>query len=390
VTNELDYWTNIFEESEGKMLPENFKLIKAHTRKLKASNMRERTIVNHLQALTQFSTWCKVPFTELSDEDMLNYCEWLDRFTFTFKGKPKKYTEGTKYMRLATVKAFLNRINKETAESITIRQQHNRKLPEDLLTREDIEALLNACHTARDRALIATLYESGARKGELLGTLLKHVQFDENGAIVTFPEGKTGARRIRLVFASSFLREWLGVHPTKQNRESPLFCSLKEPYPIISDTGLHDQLIKIAKRARVEKRVNAHSFRHARATHLAEHLTEQQLKKYLGWTEGSNMASIYVHLSGKDIDNAILKLNGIQIDETHADGLKVGRCPRCKEINPENFSYCGKCGMPLNETSSTKIESDKSAVLLGVLSQLEKTNPGTLSSFLDALNNINH
>jgi integrase/recombinase XerD len=54
------------------------------------------------------------------------------------------------------------------------------------------------------------------------------------------------------------------------------------------------------------------------------------------------MASIYVHLSGKDIDNAILKLEGIQIDETHANGLKVGRCPGCKEINSEHFSYCGK------------------------------------------------
>jgi len=152
------------------------------------------------------------------------------------------------------------------------------------------------------------------------------------------------------------------VHPRKNNRESPLFCSLREPFDLISETGLSYQLRKIAKRAGIEKRVNPHSFRHARATHLAEHLTEQQMKKYLGWTEGSNMAAIYVHLSGKDMDAAILKMNGIKIDDTHADGLRVGRCPRCKELNPETSLYCGKCGLPLKEDSIREIDENKSAL----------------------------
>jgi integrase len=387
MTNELDYWTNIFEESKGKMLPENFISIKMHIRKLKASNMRERTIVNHLQALTQFAVWCKVPFTELSEDRILDYCDWLDKVTFAYNGNPKKYTDGTKYMRLSTVRAFLKNVNKVASEAITVRQKYNRKLPEDLLTKEDIEALLNACHTARDRALIATLYESGARKGELLGIRLKNVIFDENGSSVTMPDGKTGARRIRLVFAASFLREWIEVHPTKTNRESPLFCSLREPYPIISNTGLHDQLIKIAKRAGVNKRVNAHSFRHARATHLAEHLTEQQLKKYLGWTEDSSMAAIYVHLSGKDIDNAILRMNGIKIDDTHADGLKVGRCPRCKELNPEASSYCGKCGLPLKESSVQEIDEGKSMLNVDIM-KMALSDPAILEQLAEKVSKL--
>ena len=387
MTNDLDYWTKAFEESEGKILPENFKLIKTHIRKHRASNMRDRTIVNHLLALIQFGTWCKVPVMELNGEDILNYCESLDRLTFTFKGKPKKYSDATKITRLVIVKAFLRKINKEAAESITIKQNHARKLPEDLLTREDIEALLNASYTARDRALIAMLYESGARKGELLGVLLKNVTFDENGTMITFPDGKTGARRIRLVFASSFLREWLEVHPTKKNRESPLFCSLREPFDIISDTGLSYQLRKIAKRAGIEKRVNPHSFRHSRATHLAEHLTEQQLKNYLGWTASSSMAAIYVHLSGKDIDNAILKMNGIEIDDTHTDGLKVGRCPRCKELNPETSQYCGKCGLPLTEITTKEIDKDKTIMSIDAM-KIALSDPIILEQLAERLREV--
>ena len=343
---------------------------------MKASKMREQTIVNHYGALIQFGKWCKIPFASLSENDMLDYSEWLDEVKYEVKyrdhkpTKLKKYSDGTKYSKLATIKAFLRAINKDATSAITIKPSSTKKLPEDLLTKEDIEALLDNCPTARDRALIAFLYESGARKGEMFSIRLKHVQFDENGTVVTIPDGKTGARRIRLIFATSYLREWTELHPCKRDRDHVLFCAIREPYPVLSDSGLRNQLTYIADKAGIKKRVNAHSFRHARATHLAEHLTEQQLKKYLGWTEGSNMASIYVHLSGKDIDNAILKMNGILIDDTHTDGLKVGRCPRCHEINPENGMFCYKCGLPLTQEAVTTVASIKSDYMQ--LSDLEE------------------
>jgi integrase len=352
------------------MLPENFKAIKGHIRKMNAANMRETTVVNHIKSLIQFGTWCPVLFSSLDEEAMLDYRDFIDRVTFESKGEQKKYKESSKYMKLATVKAFLQKINKSAANALTMKPAHNRKLPEDLLTREEVEALINACQNARDRAMISCFYESGARKGELLGTLIKHIQFDDNGSVVTFPDGKTGARRVRLVFSSSYLREWLEVHPNKHDRESPVFCSFRTPFNVISTTGLTEQLDRIAHKAGITKKIHPHAFRHARATHLAEHLTEQQLKKYLGWTEGSRMAAVYVHLSGKDLDDAILKLNGIQIDDTHTDGLKVGRCPRCHEINPENAKFCYKCGLPLTQEAVTTVESIKTDYMQ--LSDLEE------------------
>lgn len=113
----------------------------------------------------------------------------------------------------------------------------------------------------RDKALISTFYESGARRGKLNSTQIKHIQFDENGAVLTLPKGKTGARRIRLVFAESYLRQWLDCHPTKQVRKSPLFVSFRKPYPKLSDMGLYKQLQRVADRANVKKKVNPHSWR---------------------------------------------------------------------------------------------------------------------------------
>ena len=69
------------------------------------------------------------------------------------------------------------------------------------------------------------------------------------------------------------------------------------------------------------------------------------------------MASIYVHLSGRDVDNAILELYGIKDNrDTKEDTtLQPRNCDRCKEINPPTSEYCKRCGMPLTKQAITKI-----------------------------------
>lgn len=352
---------------------DNYLSIKRYLRKIKNETTSEATLRNHYVALNVFVKWCDKSFVELNEDDIYDYFDYLEDHTYGTKGKVKHYSESSTYIYKMVLKKFLRIIEKEDlSKLIKCKNPSTKKLPEDILSKEDIENLLNAAQTPRDKALIAALYESGARKGELLSVRLKHIVFDENGCIVTLPQGKTGARRIRLVFAASYLRQWLEGHPTKDNRESYLFVSLRSPYPLISNTSLKEDLDRIAERAGIKKRVNPHAFRHARATHLAEHLTEQQMKNYLGWTESSSMASVYVHLSGKDIDDAILKMNGIITDETHVDGLKVGRCPRCKELNSESSMYCGRCGLPLREgaeKSVTTVNKEMEDMLLKVLTE---------------------
>jgi site-specific recombinase XerD len=65
------------------------------------------------------------------------------------------------------------------------------------------------------------------------------------------------------------------------------------------------------KKAGLNKRVYTHLLRHTRATELASILTEAQMKELLGWTQSSDMPSVYVHLSGRDVDSAFLKAHGI-------------------------------------------------------------------------------
>ena len=70
----------------------------------------------------------------------------------------------------------------------------------------------------------------------------------------------------------------------------------------------------LSTRAGIRKKTNPHSSRHARASHLADHLTEAQTKEFIGWAQSSDMASVYVHLSGRDVDDAVLKVYGLKQD----------------------------------------------------------------------------
>ena len=49
------------------------------------------------------------------------------------------------------------------------------KLPDDILTQEEIRSLISAARTDRDRAFISMLYESGCRIGELLNLHIRQV-----------------------------------------------------------------------------------------------------------------------------------------------------------------------------------------------------------------------
>ena len=114
-------------------------------------------------------------------------------------------------------------------------------------------------------------------------------------------------------------------------------------------------LRKLAEKARVK--INPHAFRHARATHLASKLTEAQMKELFGWVQSSDMASVYVHLSGRDVDNALLRLHGLTKDKEDKDRVMNLRiCPRCGEKNDPVSNFCKRCASPLDSKVAIELE----------------------------------
>ncbi len=239
----------------------------------------------------------------------------------------------------------------ELVDWISIKMsKRNHKLPSDLLTKDDIKRLVDAANNIRDKALIMTLYEGGLRIGELLNMKIKDVEFNGYGAKIKV-NGKTGERVLLLISSTSLLASWLECHPFREDRDAYLWLGINASNyrKQLKYSAIRSNLVKIAKRAGLKKRVNPHIFRHSRATELAKHLTEAQMCVYFGWEIGSSkMPGVYVHLSMKDIEDAILKIHGKkQVEEPNE--LTDKTCPRCKQVNSSISKYCSTCGLLLDE-----------------------------------------
>jgi len=313
--------------------------------------------------LIYFADFVKKPFKEVKREDIESFFEryayYSKNYNITFARVIKPffkwlygYGEKDGYPEVVD---WIYCGNKE---------KNNKKLP-NILTMEEIRKMIDVCDNLRDRALIAVLYESGCRASEILDSKIGDLHFDDYGAYLVV-DGKTGSRRIRLVSSVTDLKAWLNVHPKKDDANASLFCALTKNNKgnPLGDSSLDFIVQQIAKKAGISKRVYPHLFRHTRATHLAKHLTEQELKIFFGWTMGSDMPSTYVHLSGKDIEQKILQLSGIVPKEKEgAPIIPTVYCLKCHEKNSVGDRFCKRCGeeLPSKETIE-KIEAVKQVV----------------------------
>jgi len=158
------------------------------------------------------------------------------------------------------------------------------KLPEELLTKVEIERMTEAARTPRNRAFVSVLYESGLRIGEMLSLKIKNVQLEEHGTILTV-NGKNGIRRVRITSSFQKLANWMKIHPFREDPNSPLWISLRTRNrdKTLKGKTVNALLKDLAKKAGIEKRIYPHLFRHSRAVHLSKYLTEAQMKELFGW-----------------------------------------------------------------------------------------------------------
>lgn len=228
----------------------------------------------------------------------------------------------------------------------------------------------------RDKAFIFVLYESGCRIGEILTLRMKDLEFDEYGAFLNV-NGKTGSRRVRIIKSVPLLNIWLNCNKYSKNPDAPLWVKLNDPKMEFMTCHAFRSLLKnVVRKAGINKRIYPHLFRHSRATHLASQISESLLKQHMGWTQSSNMTATYVHLSGQELDKALLKASGVQIsDKSKEDKLNIIHCPRCRNDNSAGSKYCFSCGFCFDLKIAIEIDETKKKVneLLDTLVKIQRS-----------------
>jgi integrase/recombinase XerD len=325
---------------------------------LAAEGIKELRLAKYAQTLALLSAKLQKPFEDCAKDDITTLVRSIEK---------SDKSEWTKHDYKVALKRFFQWLrNTEEGEYPpevswirTGFKGRHKVLPSQLLTMQEITKLANAASNPRDKALVQVLYESGCRVGEILSLTIKQTSTDEYGCILIV-KGKTGMRRVRIIASAPALTQWIENHPDKDNQDAPLWVGLwtRNLGQALDYNAVRIQMKKLAKKAGIKKHIYPHLFRHTRASNLAGVLTESQLKEHFGWTQGSDMASVYVHLSGRDVDKALLKANGIEIagEEAEEEKFRVRVCLRCKEKNSPGSSFCRRCGSPLSLQTAIELQ----------------------------------
>jgi integrase/recombinase XerD len=126
-------------------------------------------------------------FEELTRDDVISAVAQIER---------SDLKTWVKYDYEYFMKTLLTFLGREEAIS-WLKIKTPRRVPDDVLTVEEVERMIATCENARDRALIAMLFEAGTRIAEVGNLRIGDLEFDRIGAIAKVT-GKTGFRPLHL------------------------------------------------------------------------------------------------------------------------------------------------------------------------------------------------
>ena len=358
-----DYISEYLEKAE--ITEKNKTAIRSFLDFCKARGLSNSRILKYCYNLTTLAKLLGKDFESASKEDMVSLVAKIERSDYSEKTKVSFRVILKRFMKWLRESQGMELGKREYPKEVewisTTLDRSKLKVKSEILSPEEVAKLANCAKNLRDRALVLVLYESGARIGELLNLKIKDIEFDKYGCLLNL-FGKTGFRKVRIVASTPALNQWLQVHPKKEDRESYLFCQIqkgKEGKQMSHEYVLR-ALKEMAEKAGIQKPVNPHAFRHARATFLAQHLTESEMSRFFGWVLGSKQTATYVHLSMRDLDDKLLSIYGLQEKkEEEMEKMRTVKCPRCGIENDYASQFCTGCGLPLTQESILKVERER-------------------------------
>jgi site-specific recombinase XerD len=157
---------------------------------------------------------------------------------------------------------------------------------------------------ARNRALLAVLYDAGLRVSEALALQPHDVDDLGDGARLHVRCGKGGKQRVAVLRpeGAAALRAWIAARPAG----GPLFCA-QDGAPL-STSAIRKLLPRIARRAGVSQRVHAHGFRHSHAISLLDAgVPVPYIQRQLGHASLATTETYFSNISPRAVEAAVLK-----------------------------------------------------------------------------------
>jgi integrase/recombinase XerD len=209
--------------------------------------------------------------------------------------KEQNISPSQQNQRISAIKFYFERVLHREKEYYTIdRPRKERKLP-DVLSKEEIAAMIRSTENKKHKCLIAVIYSCGLRRSEAINLRIDDIDSKRMQVKIRGAKGRKD-RYVPLAGKTlTYLKEYY------KNDRPKVFLFEGNPEEKCSATSIYNVIKNTAKKAGICKRVYQHILRHSFATHNLEQGMDLRFIQELLGHESSKTIEIYTHVSQKDL-----------------------------------------------------------------------------------------
>lgn len=251
-------------------------------------NLREATIQLYCSNVSYFLRVTGKPVSSLTLED-------ADAF-LTAKRLEGRSPETHNHYRSA-IKFFYKRVLKVMWDDDEVpAMKRERNLPA-VLSRQEINAVIDATPNLKHKAIISTMYSSGLRVSEVI-----HLHYDDiSRTNMTIHVRETKGRIDRYTILSSKNLDILTEYWYQCGRPKGILFPSSWTGGYLDINGVNQFFKESARRAGITRRVSSHTCRHSFASHLFEDgIDIKYIQSLLGHVDPRS-TEVYLHVSSKTL-----------------------------------------------------------------------------------------
>lgn len=224
---------------------------------LKLRGFSQCTIDNYVENVAQLSRYFNTSPDNLNHEHIIKYLLHLR--------DERKLQVRSINLQFYSLRGFYKDFRKRPEVMENLKRMKEPIFVPVILSREEIQLMLDNATNSKIRAIIALMYSSGLRLTEC--SLLKIHDFDKGRMLIHIKNAKGGKERYAVysTTAQTYLRQYYREYKPKDY----LFEGQKEG-TALSRRRYQDYIVETARRAGITKKVSPHTMRHSFATHLLE------------------------------------------------------------------------------------------------------------------------
>jgi len=331
--------------------------------------LKKNSIELYSCRLRQFEVWREKlgkDYAQLDQADLSAFLVSLQEQGLSASSRLTSVTAVKAYMRwLLTGAAKNGQLKGPLPEAVAYLEvkQDQKKKPDVLVTPELMNQILALQPTQNRKVFFAMMYDTGARRGELVNLRLRDLGRDEYGQFVELT-GKTGYRKNWLSDSLSLLqgyRNSVGTDP-----DSWLFPRQNDPSKPMNPRGVDRWMRATVRKLKARgvlketDRLRSHSFRHTKSRDLkARGWSGDEQNLWMGWSKNSNMSMHYGQARAEDVAGRFLQDTG-QKPKDEQPEQQV--CPACQTVGGRIDTFCRVCGNALRPEFAAERKGQENSI----------------------------